>query len=165
MCRSLQVGVRQALVATSSSRRKFQQSGKIFSESRAFGKHFITDQTGAAAPHRQLEMVMPKATWPPSGAAQPRNRSDLGERRDLEACGHLSCTLCAMGRHPDRRAAFRSPAPLGLPPVQPGRPRLPSPHCIQPPSLHAPRPTPRRSAATEPAGGNLPASTSAHAHL
>lgn len=100
----------------SSSCRKHRQSCKIFSESRAFWKHFVTSQSQAAAPHLQFEkMVMPKATWPRNGAVRPGNPSDLGGRRDLEASVRLSCPLSAMGdalvagRPPDPRRSPRAP--------------------------------------------------------
>lgn len=153
-----------------SSCRKHRQSCKIFSESRAFWKHFVTSQTQAAAPHLQFEkMVMPKATRPRNGAVRPGIPSDLGGRRDLEARVRLSCPLSAMGRRPGRGAASRSPRSPWAPTCHAGhpRPRLrphPHPHLQScSPVLPPPDSTPRRNAATEPAGGNLPASASAHA--
>lgn len=153
----------------SSSCRKHRQSCKIFSESRAFWKHFVTSQSQAAAPHLQFEkMVMPKATWPRNGAVRPGNPSDLGGRRDLEASVRLSCPLSAMGRRPGRGAASRPPALSSSShlPYHAGQPRSPPPppSRILRPDPPPPDSTPSRNAATEPAGGNLPASASAHAH-
>lgn len=139
---------------------------KIFSESRAFWKHFVTSQTGAAAPlvrwRRGDDPRSPPALKPHAGWRGDRGAGCRGRGRPWRGSTTLrpafasvapsaqwGHTLIAGLRGSACAAISASCAPLGSAGPPGIRPRARDRPGSRPPS-------PRCSAATEPAGGNPP---------
>lgn len=161
---SLQVRACRALASTSSSRRKLRRTLQDIFGSRAFWRPFVISETRAAVP--PVRWRRGQCPGPPGARSRARGRGvrawwsagDLGGGATLRPAfasvapsaqwGHA----LAAGLHRPARAVASVPLPPGAPSGSAGPQGL-GPHARNP----SPTRSPRRSAATEPAGGNLPA--------